>query len=637
MVFLYICNNFTCLSVINNPKSSNAVILKRFKYAICFLILSYYQASFAQVTPIKEDTAKVYRAIEKYSKKRKFTKFIHNLIFEPIAKQKVKKTKIKKIKKINYAGFEGKMIRKIKIITLDPFGYSVSDTAQKPAQSLSKFGNVLHFKTRHFAIRNILLIKKNTCLDSLLVKESERLIRKQRFVRSVIITPQLISKESDSVDVSIRVLDSWSIIPDFSVSSTRSSFFLRERNFLGTGHEFVNSYTKDLNGGSDGFSTSYTIPNIRNSFIKTKLGYQIDLNRNYTKSLNIERPFFSPYASWAAGIELNQRFENVLQANAPPDAEVTLDSKFNSEDFWAGHSLQIFKGNTESIRATNFITTARFFNKEFVDKPLIGTDSLGVYSKENLYLFGLGISSRKYTQDKYVFNFDVIEDIASGFVYSVTAGIQNKNDINRLYVGGKVSLGAYFSFGYLSTDLQYGTFFYHKNTEQSAYDLSVTYFTNLIDGGRWKFRQFIKPQAIIGINRIDSNTDRLTLNGDAGIPGFRSNALYGTKKLLLSFQTQGYSPWNVVGFRLNPFFSYTMGMLAKPGSGFSNSKLYSELAVGVIISNDYLVFSNFQFSFSYFPSLPNDLDKVYKTNSLKTYDFGLQDFEIGKPALVGYQ
>lgn len=635
MVFLFIYNNFTSLPVIKDSKRSEAVIQKRYKYALCFLILSYFNTAHAQVTPPKQDTAKVYRAIEKYSKKRKFTKFMHNLIFEPISKQKIKKTKPVKVKKINYAQLEGKIIRNIKISTFDPFGYSVSDTAKKPHNKTEKIGNALHFRTRQFAIRNVLLIKKNSCLDSLLVKESERLIRKQRFVRSVMITPEMVSKTSDSVDVSIRVIDAWTIIPDFTLSSTRSSFFLRDRNFFGTGHEFVNSYTKDLAGNGNGFSTAYTVPNVRNTFIRTKLSYEIDLNRNYTKSLNIERPFFSAYARWAAGMEFIQHFENIIPLDTP-DAEIALESKFNSEDFWGGHSIQIFKGNSETNRVTNFITTGRYFNKEFMDKP-IAIDSLGVYAPENLYLVSLGISSRKYTQDKYIFNFNVIEDIASGFEYSVTTGIQNKNDISRMYAGGKVSFGAYFGFGYLSTDLQYGTFIKHGITEQSAYNFSIIYFTNLIDAGKWKFRQFIKPQAIIGTKRIDSNTDKLTLNGDTGIPGFDSTQLFGTKKLLLSFQTQGYSPWHVVGFRMNPFISYTMGMLGQPVTGFKYSKLYSELAVGVIISNDYLVFSNFQFSFSFFPTLPEDISKMYKTNSLKTYDFGLQDFEIGKPVLVDYR
>lgn len=610
--------------------------LKSLKYHYCFLLLLFCALSFAQQNQKKQDTAKVYRAIENYSKKRKFTNYIHRLIFEPITEKKKISKPVKKIKKQNYAQFEGKIIRNIKITTLDPFSYSVTDTTQKPTKKMAKIGNALHPKTKNFAIYNILLFKKNQPLDSLLVKESERLIRRQRFVRSVAITTTLVSKKSDSVDVSVRVLDSWSLVPDLTLSSSKSTFFLKERNFLGTGHEFTNSYTKEIGSNNNGYGTSYTIPNIRNTFIRTTLRYNIDIDGNYTKTFDVERPFFSAYARWAGGINVTQQFQRVVPVDSQiPDT--TANSKYNSQDFWGGHSVQIFKGNSESKRSTNFITSARFLNIQYTDKPLFGYDSLGVFSTEKLYLLSMGISSRTYKQDKYVFNFDVVEDIASGFVYSVTTGFRNKNDFNQVYFGAKVALGGYFTFGYLSTDLQYGTFFNKNQTTQSAYNLSVIYFTNLIDAGRWKFRQFIKPQAIIGTKRIESNTDRITLNGDTGIPGFNSNALYGTKKLLLTFQTQAYSPWNVVGFRLNPYLSYTMGMLGQPDTHFANSKLYSELALGVIISNDYWVFSNFQFSFSYFPILPDDITRVYKTNSLKTYDFGLQEFDIAKPVLVNYQ
>jgi hypothetical protein len=62
------------------------------------------------------------------------------------------------------------------------------------------------------------LKKKNKPFDSLLVKESERLIRTT--VHRVDIAPQIILNNSDSIDINIRVLDSWSIIPKGSVSSS---------------------------------------------------------------------------------------------------------------------------------------------------------------------------------------------------------------------------------------------------------------------------------------------------------------------------------------------------------------------------------------------------------------------------------
>lgn len=589
----------------------------------------------AQQNQVQKDTAKVYRVIENYSQKRKFTKYLHKLIFEPV-NAPVNKPITKSIKKQSLRQFEGKIIRNININTLNPFGYSVQDTNQKPQKKILKLGNSLHMRTRNFAINNLLMFKKNDLLDSLLIRESERLIRRQRYIRSVAITVRPVSKKSDSVDVYIRALDAWSLVPELNLTPTKSVFTVKERNFLGTGHEFSNTYTKDLTSSNDAFGTSYTIPNFKHTFIRTTLRYDIDLNRNYIKSINIERPFYSPYARWAGGAYLDQKFERILPIDAP-EAKELLASKYESQDFWGGHSIQIFKGNSETNRATNFVTTVRFYNKKYIDKPIIDSDSLGVYAVEKLYLMSFGISSRRYLQEKYVFNFDVVEDIATGFVYSVTTGFQNKNSKSRLYFGGKVAFGNYYNFGYIATDFEYGTFFNGNITEQSAYNLSLTYFTNLINAGRWKFRQFIKPQAIIGTKRINSNADKLSLNGDKGIPGFSSNQLYGTKKLLLTFQTQGYAPWQLTGFRLNPFLSYTMGMLGQSDIGFSKSQLFSELAVGLIISNDYWVFSSFQVSFSYFPSLPTDMTAPFKTNSLRTYDFGLQDFEIAKPVLVSYQ
>jgi hypothetical protein len=139
------------------------------------------------------------------------------------------------------------------------------------------------------------------------------------------------------------------------------------------------------------------------------------------------------------------------------------------------------------------------------------------------------------------------------------------------------------------------------------------------------------------MNRPDAISDKISLNGDTGINGFYSQSLFGTKKLLINFQTQGYSPWKVIGFRLNPYFRYTLGLIGDDKQGLFSSKLYSQIGVGFIISNDYLVFKSFQFSFSYYPNLPIDGNSIYKTNAINNSDFGLENFGISKPELVKYQ
>lgn len=597
------------------------------------MILFSYQVALAQENQIKKDTSKGYRAIEKYSKKRKFTKFIHKFIFHSVETQKITKSNFQKTQTKNYLTFEGKIIRNIEIKTLDPFGYSDTDSTKVPKKFIDKAGNSLHVKTKQFAIKNLLLIKKNAPLDSLLMKESERIIRSQRFTRSVSSEMKLVAQ--DSVDVLITILDSWSLAPDVSPTTTKTKFYLRERNIFGLGHELANSYTKSLTSKQFGYSFNYFVPTIKNSFISTRLKYDIDFDRNYDKSVTIERPFFSAYTRWAGGIQFGQNFSkiNALDAN---QTQRSQNSKFNYQDYWLGRSFQLNKGNSEFNRTTNFITSARYFNKNYSDTPFINADSLNIYNVEKLYLITLGITSRKFTQDKYIFDFNVVEDVASGFVYSVTTGYQKKYDEYKFYVGGKMALGRFYKFGYLSSNLEFGTFLDLGKTNQTATSLQLIYFTNLQEYGKWKFRHFIKPQLIVGNNRLNSNYDRLTLNeGQNGIEGFSSTTLFGTKKLLMTIQSQGYSPWRFLGFRLNPYLSYTAGMLGQENSGFSNSKLYSQISMGLIISNDFLVFSSFQFSLSYYPSIP-DGNPMYKTNALSTSDFGLQNFEISKPSLIGY-
>jgi hypothetical protein len=588
---------------------------------------------YAQENLIQKDTSKGYRAIDKYSKKRKFTKFIYKLVFHSLETEKKTKSSFQKTQTKNYLAFEGKIIRNIEIKTLDPFGYSDSDSTKVPKKFIDKAGNSLHIKTKQFAIKNLLLIKKNVPLDSLLMKESERLIRSQRFTRSVSSEMKLVAQ--DSVDVLITILDSWSLAPEVSPTTTKTKFYLRERNIFGLGHELANSYTKSLTSKQFGYSFNYFVPTIKNSFISTRLKYDIDFDRNYDKSVTVERPFFSAYTRWAGGIQIGQNLSklNALDAN---QTQRIQNSKFNYQDYWTGRSFQINKGNSEYDRTTNFITSARYFNKNYSDTPFISADSLDIYATEKLYLITLGFTSRKFTQDKYIFNFNVVEDVASGFVYSITTGYQKKYDEYKFYAAGKIALGRFYKFGYLSSNLEFGTFLDLGKTNQTATSLQLIYFTNLQEYGKWKFRHFIKPQLIVGNNRLNTNYDRLSLNEDRnGIEGFSSNTLLGTKKLLMTIQSQGYSPWRFLGFRLNPYLSYTAGMLGQENIGFSNSKLYSQISMGLIISNDFLVFSSFQFSLSYYPSVP-DGNPMFKTNALSTSDFGLQNFEISKPSLIGY-
>lgn len=609
---------------------------QKLKFLLFLLLLCACQMASAQQKPVKKDSLRGYRNIERYSKKRGITKFIHKLIFKPVDSKKPDNKKKDKVVLKSYDQFEGKIIRNINITTLDPFGQSEKDSTRKPRNGFERFGNKVHVKSSRLTIKNLLLIRKNRPLDSLLVKESERLIRTQRYIRAVDITTKFSETNSDSVDVYIRVLDSWSLIPNASGSTSKTTFELTERNFLGTGHEWDNTYRQHFDDGRSAVSTKYTIPNILNTYIKTALAYRIDEQSNYSKSVTIDRPFFSAFAKWGAGIYIAQDFK----VDSLPDTSGKYgpqNFKVGTQDVWVGKSLKIFDGNSEEDRTTNFITSLRFLRRNYTEFPTTEYDSLHYFSDERFFLAGFGVSSRKYIQDKFLFNYGITEDVAIGKVYALTVGYQNKYHVNRLYLGGRFAFGQYFDWGYFSTNVEYGTFLRGPITQQSTMSFEINYFTNLIEFGNWRVRQFIKPSLVLGTNRFETVADRLTLNEQNGISGFNSFKLRGSKRALITFQTQSYSPWVFGGFRLNPFLSYAIGALSDENNNLFKGKAYSQVSLGIMITNDFLVFNNFQLSFSFFPTITADGNSPFQTNSFRTTDYKLPNFEFGKPEIVPYQ
>ena len=493
----------------------------------------------------------------------------------------------------------------------------------------------MHFKTKKLAIRNLLLIRENKPLDSLLVKESVRLIRTQSYINRVAISTQLIAKNADSVDISIRVLDTWSLLPKVAFTDTKAKIQLNERNFFGSGHTIYSQFQKRYSDGKNAYNLEYVVPNIKNTFIKTTFNYFIDLENNQGKGINIDRPFYSPFAKWAGGVYLTQQF----RTDTLPDINLVYAKhrfKYNSQDYWIGRAFKLSKGNSENDRVTNLIVSGRFLNVEYIESPTIEYDPIDFYSSEQFFLTGIGISTRKYVEDKYIFKNGVIEDVPIGKIFGITSGYQFKNNVWRYYFGGQVSFGNYFEWGFLSLNFEAGTFIDKSITTQTAFTFQANYFTNLIDIGKWKVRQFIKPQLTIGINRQNSIGDQLTINEDSGIQGFKS-AIYGNQKAMLTFQTQTYSPWNVIGFRLNPYFNYTIAMLGDEKTGLRDSKAYSKISVGLLITNDYLVFRTFQISLAYYPTIPGSGNNILKLNAFDSSDFGFQDFGLDKPRTVIYK
>jgi hypothetical protein len=638
--------------------------------AILFLLLCPFGQAGAQEA-VKIDTVRIpqdtlrtvkdslkYKTIEDLSKKTKFTRFIHSLLFKPLNEKVPKEAGHRKTKRIKPRVIpEGKIVREINIITYDPFGYNVQDTSKHPGGFLMKSGNTLHIKTQNIVIKNLLLFKVNKPYDSLLVKESERLIRSQKFVQEVSFSTVPVSKKSDSVDVFIRVQDVWSLIPAFQFSKTSTEFGFTDDNLAGLGSTFEGNTHIDRITGKSATKVSYLIPNIKNTYISARLQFlftdvnaliednkfsksyysTISSNLPYlfsgnpalVRSVELAREFYSPITKWAGGIFAGQLI--TAQSYIANDTLRYLSNRTNIQDVWAARAWQLFRGHLNQDRTTNLIFSLRALRIRY-PREVAAAEGLEIFNRENIYFAGIGISSRSYARDRYIFNYGKVEDVPLGRVIGLTIGYDVQHG-ERMYFGLKAAWGNYFKFGYLSAHLEYGTFVGKTGFQQEVIRARINYYTRLLNIGNWKLRQFARPTLIFGIKR--QPYDNLSF-GDL-MKGFGETDTPAQHLLVLALQTQSYAPWNLAGFHFGPYLFTSFGMLGTESAGFSNSRLYTLLGFGLLIRNDYLTFSTFQISITFYPYIPGRGYNIFKANAYKTNNYGFLDFDISKPKIADYR
>lgn len=119
----------------------------------------------------------------------------------------------------------------------------VFDQARAPYSSFPyPLLNSLHFTTRTQIIQRELLFKSGQPLDSHLVEESARNLRKFPFLGQVTITSARRGNSRDTVDVVVATEDQWTTNPDVVVDRqgnlSRWGIGLEEENFMGFGKSF---------------------------------------------------------------------------------------------------------------------------------------------------------------------------------------------------------------------------------------------------------------------------------------------------------------------------------------------------------------------------------------------------------------
>jgi len=169
---------------------------------------------------------------------------------------------------------------------------------------LFRFANRIHVVTRDKIVRKQLLIASGDAYSKRLSDESERILRKNRYLYDADVVP--INYENGVVDLEVTTRDLWSLMPELSLSraggenSTR--FGLQESNLLGSGRRIAFFGDKDVDRQSRIFQ--FSDKHVGRSWVSATL-HVSDNSDGHSNLLSVVRPFYELDARWTAGTNLS--------------------------------------------------------------------------------------------------------------------------------------------------------------------------------------------------------------------------------------------------------------------------------------------------------------------------------------------
>ena len=590
---------------------------------------------------IEKNYYKIDSTLLNVAKKSKVTYWLFSNIYEMPSNDKIIKNDevILVPKDITYK-YQGKIIRKIVVKSLDPFGTDVEDTLIKRSGQLADIGNAISFSTRNGVIKNLLLFKKGQRLDALSLRESERLLRTQDYIRDArIFIPSQSKLTNDSVDIIVVVQERFALNASFRTSTNQSEIQLYQNNFFGTGNKIRQGGKLDYNNlNLSSYNGEFKNVNLFKTYIDASLFYDVNPLRK-TQGFLINRTFFSPLTKWAGSLSRVMTQEKFYYDQLSNE-QIPVNIRYNTTDIWLGRSIPLTSGNDEAFRSSSLVIAGRFSNTRFIQRDTTNLAPIINLNNKIFYLGSIGFSSRRYYKDRKLFRFGNTEDIPEGRSFSFVGGFLDEGNVPFYYTGIKFSSGQHIeNFGYLAGSIEYGTFYSKYIAQRGVLTIDGSYFSDLWKlQTKWSMRQFIYVKMTNGLNREANELVNLNGSSNDGLYGFQSNSVEGRNKFILKFESIIYTPYNYAGTNIAAVVFAGFGMVSNPiASNVSERTIYQAYGLGFLIRKENLVVNTIRLSIGFYPNIPFDSGNDYRFNPYSISQFNLRDFDVSKPQLATYR
>jgi hypothetical protein len=529
-----------------------------------------------------------------------------------------------------YEQYQGKVIRTIRILSLDPFGPSVIDTSRVAASGVIRALDWFHIQTAPFVLKNMMLIREGQKIDPWVLADQERLLKDLAFINDarVVIVP---ISGSDSADVVVITQDEWSIGIGLPViTPTRIVANPYDGNFMGIGDRLSIRLSAALNRMPftrfDGFSYSYS--NIMGSFINANVNYLLDDLGQINFSTSVSRPFVTNRTKFAGGIS----YEVAQTMYAETGADRSY-SRYQQGSAWLGRAYLI----RDYKIPTRFEVSGLVQFQTFGQRPPITVDSNRFYYDDLQVLASISFSRNNYYLIDYFLNFGKPENVPYGSLITLTAGPEWTTFYRRIYLGFSYYHGDFIKkFGYLKGMLDFGIYDNEGSLEDATLIAKLNYMSYLYStpNKRFKFRSFVLTTCRLGFLRRTNNLDIAYLNRDMKINKVPTDTLFrGVQSLSLYFITTCYPPWYFFGFRCGFTGAITTGISAGRNSILFNSRVFAGFGLGMLIKNDNLIFPTLLISAFVYP-YPNQNGYFMSVYAGETPILKFTDYNPDAPYMV---
>jgi len=565
--------------------------------------------------------------LHKFSRS-KFTHFLYGLAFIDL-KTGVRPDSMQVINsEAPFNEYKGKIIRRISIKVLDPFGSSVDDTSLRSRSGAGRALNSLHINTRDFIVRRNIFFEKGQALDPNVLADNERVLRDLSSIDNARILVSQPDPSNDSVDLIVIVKDVWSIgfnIP--IITPQRLAYTIYDGNFFGLSDCFTIKMSTELYRAPffrfDGVSYTYT--NIAGSFINGSFEYVQDNIGNQSIMIGFERPFLTNKTIWAGGTNATWLKNALLIEN-----DKTIVSYLKDENLWLGLSF-LFNKHPNSSR---IVVTEAVYRRKYTSRPEVTPDSNKYFYDHVKLLTGIAWCKNNYYLTDYVTEMGKPENLPYGHKIQLTFGPDYSNFYQRFYTGISLSFGRYFQkFGYIQSYVKLSGFFYQNSVEDGILKANVQYFTPLVDlrNHRYKFRTYIASDYRYGFNFRTNNLDYYDANLDLRVNKINEeNIFWGTETLSTCLATLIFTPWYFYGFRFTLSGIIEAGMIAKKSQPLFNSSFFTGFGAGVMIKNDNLIFPTFVIAGYFYPILPGS-EQMFQGVLTSTMNYNFYNFNVTAP------